>query len=247
METNCCRHTQWLCAPQVHLLSPGDSSTSLKTQLLHLFIYMLYPVMFHESRDFILSIFISALSLYMISCLEASRYSIIYEIQRDHWLSEIPVTTGSDLQGNSSYLTPWLAPSMAPWLSLNTWGENFWYIMVGVWVGGKDLCLSQTVPWPSPEALPIFSFRQKRKKVPAQSGPWIWVFLTHKAFLCCSLSCPWVYSPGSFTPHLLYLFLCLNAERALLLQHTHCILATSPVSSLFSHLPQLLHLGAFPF
>lgn len=67
--------------------------------------------------------------------------------------------------------------------------------------------MSPTVPWPQPRGItPTFWFRVKRKPQP---GPYTWfLLLAHKAFLCCLLSCPWVYSRGVSTRHLvLFIFM----------------------------------------
>jgi hypothetical protein len=68
-----------------------------------------------------------------------------------------------------------------------------------------------------------------------------WFLLAHKAFLCCSLSCPRVYSPGSSTSHGFYLFSCLGAERALWFQSSHCI------CDLSRPFPSICILEHFPF
>lgn len=238
MEPHCSRqtHSGFLLPKNIchHLV---DSSASLKTQGLHLFICMLYPLLFHESRSCVLSIFISAPLLHITPCLKPSRCSIM-----NVWDSEgsvtvrVPRTTGADLGGNPKLP----GPLSGPLVVLLTDGES-----ISAYYGGKlaKIATWATVPWPSPGVLPPPSCSGWREST-SPSGPQTWFLLAHKASLCCSLSCPWVYSRGSSARHLLLFIFTLGCREST--SATKCTLHFGSLPSLLPLLPQLLQLGPFP-
>lgn len=139
----------------------------------------------------------------------------MYEIQRDQWLSEVPVAIQADSWGNPRYL----AQSLAHWWSLNT--------SMRALLACYDAKLAKTSTWakqspdPAQGLYHCLLVQAERERKPNPAWHVDWFFLAHKTFLCCSLSCPRVYSRGSSTRHLLlFIFMLGCRESIFATQHT---------------------------